>query len=1283
MDASMAVLRLQIDQEGRQRTIRQLLEGARVRLEQEEHPLALQKIQEVLQIDPENSGALRMKREIEGHRSERQIDNWVRLAQEHLDRGAFSEARHGLQEALKLNSDNSKVNRMLADLTLQEQETSAARTRKEKLYNSAKEAFQNGELSTALSSLQRVLELNRRTPDLTSPEKDALYQSLYNQVHSEHDASLSAYDQARRHLTEKDFNKALEICEEYQSKYPGQALFQALRLEIGEQQRQELSSYTAEVGRRLDLEPDLDRKLNVIKDAAGRYPHEPQFQQSLKLIHERRELVLSIVAKARNYEERGQFAEAIGQWDILRSIHPQYPALSFEIEQLQRRREEQNEEEEKSRLVEQIDRSLEVGDYARARTLAQSGLAQYAGDAELAELERLADQGSERNQQAQALLEEGRQLCDSGKLEQGIDTLRRAKELDSRNTGVRSALATALTERAQALLKNDSEGADALIQQALEVDPNHQAAMSLRFSVQDSRRKEAVRACLAEARELQGKGQIQDAITSVEHALQSFPNEARLLQLRATLLNSLEPESHKQSASPTRTIFLDSGLTEAPRDRVALPVDPAAETVAWAAAPVAPRAVVAEPVIPPTPAEKFKIAPVMPVVPAPPTLKEPPVTPVLPPSKVSKPRRSRLQIGALAAVPLLIAGGWAVTHFTSRPATVANPVDVNRPTFPIEIQATPRGALIKIDGNPMIGAPANLTEGPHTIEASLPGYATASQKITAGANSQPVRFSLAPEPQRLRLNTSLSAGKILLDGVEAGELHGGMISKDDVGPGEHTLQVMDGRRELLALRFKSAIATAAEILPPLKTQDLLVVSSFGDRAKVYSGPTAFRFALKDQTPQQVPMEGLNLVTSRSGNELIASDGKTQHAMPIESGNAPTLGIYLTDAADSRPILLIASNVEGAQVILNGKVQNWSLYKGRFAGRVEPGNYTVKISKPGYAETPEQTVKVDKGDTKTLQFALTAVATKSPLVIDGGTPGAEVWIDQTSRGRLDGSGHLSIDVPAGPHDIRLSKELHEPVELGKRTAAAGQELKITAAEAKLKPFGTLNFQIGTPGAEITYKRDDETQSHTAKNDESVPVKEGRYQISISAAKFESREEHVTVTAGKPTTVAGPLLAKGDGKPDAAARHEQTLFATPGAWEQDENGYWVIRNGYGWMASANGTFQVELLRKARKLFGGTSEWMIGYRNKGKDKVLYKLNSDGALTRAVTVEGKTTEVKLPQRLTAGDSFHLQIIIEPTRIVIQDAGKGKVDEYTNPDADFTAGNFGFNKGVHLKIKR
>jgi hypothetical protein len=167
------------------------------------------------------------------------------------------------------------------------------------------------------------------------------------------------------------------------------------------------------------------------------------------------------------------------------------------------------------------------------------------------------------------------------------------------------------------------------------------------------------------------------------------------------------------------------------------------------------------------------------------------------------------------------------------------------------------------------------------------------------------------------------------------------------------------------------------------------------------------------------------------------------------------------------------------------------------------------------------------------------------------------------------------------------------------------------------------------------------------------------------------------------VTGPVIAKTEPKPDIPVQREQSPFVTPAAWEQDENGYWVIRSGYGWIARSSGEFRVDLLRKSRKLFGGTNEWVIAYRNRGKDKVGYKLNNDGVLTRSVTVQGRTTDVKLAQRVTTGDAFRLHIVIEPTRILIRDVDNTKVDEYTDPDADFTAGNFGFNKGVHLKITR
>ena len=109
-----------------------------------------------------------------------------------------------------------------------------------------------------------------------------------------------------------NFSAALTICQQYLSKYPGHALFQALKFDVEERQRQDLSSRVAEIDRRVEGEPDLDRRVNILKEALETYPGEPHFERALRLIRDKRDLVNSIVAKARNYEERVQFNEALG-----------------------------------------------------------------------------------------------------------------------------------------------------------------------------------------------------------------------------------------------------------------------------------------------------------------------------------------------------------------------------------------------------------------------------------------------------------------------------------------------------------------------------------------------------------------------------------------------------------------------------------------------------------------------------------------------------------------------------------------------------------------------------------------------------------------------------------------------------------------------------------------------------------------------------------------------------------------------------------------------------------
>ena len=63
VETGMTLLRRQLDQAVRQKNIGQLLESARTCMQEEEYLLALQKIQEVLQLDPTNSAAVTLARD--------------------------------------------------------------------------------------------------------------------------------------------------------------------------------------------------------------------------------------------------------------------------------------------------------------------------------------------------------------------------------------------------------------------------------------------------------------------------------------------------------------------------------------------------------------------------------------------------------------------------------------------------------------------------------------------------------------------------------------------------------------------------------------------------------------------------------------------------------------------------------------------------------------------------------------------------------------------------------------------------------------------------------------------------------------------------------------------------------------------------------------------------------------------------------------------------------------------------------------------------------------------
>lgn len=364
IDPEISLLRIQAEQAGRAKTIHQLLESARTRMEEDEYPLALQKVQNVLALEPSNVDALALKSAIEQQRGRSQTERWHQIARQHTNNKLFTKARQSIDEILKVDPAYGPAKELLAEIGRGEQQLAKLRQEKQELYDSALTSYRNREISTALNKLERVIELGKQAPG--HPNTEAQYLAFYEQIRSERDDLRSSYNEGKKALEARDFARALQICRAVLSRRPREPLFQALKIEVEDLQRQENSAAVAELHGRIETETDLDRKCALLKEATSQFSEEQTFQHSYRIVKERRDLVNSIVGRARHYESQGQFPEALNQWDVLRSIYSQYPGLEFEIQRLIRKQQEALQDQAESGVMEEIDQTLGPGDTVRA-----------------------------------------------------------------------------------------------------------------------------------------------------------------------------------------------------------------------------------------------------------------------------------------------------------------------------------------------------------------------------------------------------------------------------------------------------------------------------------------------------------------------------------------------------------------------------------------------------------------------------------------------------------------------------------------------------------------------------------------------------------------------------------------------------------------------------------------------------------------------------------------------------------------------------------------------------
>ena len=1301
LDQGIGLLRRQVDQSVRQVRIKQMLENARRFYEAAEYPLALRKIQEALDLDPNDATALSLKAQVERERGERKISEWITLTRQHMENQAFRQAREALDNVLQLKPNDTGALNLAAEIGRREQEVTQAREQKSKLYQGAMQAWEKGEVTSALSKLEVLVAMDRDQPEADTGRSSS-YQGFYNRVQSEHNALKNSLEEAHRFLAADNFENALAICRQYLSKYPNHVLFQSLKFDVEERQRQSLSRVIAETDRRAEEEPDLDRRLGILDEGLKLHPGETHFERAIQLVRDKRDLVNSIITKARFFEERGQFVEALDQWQILKSIHEKQPGLAFEIERLIKRRDQQAIQNSRSRWVEQTDKYLEGGDYERAMKTIQNALMEFPNDPELMELEKLVRKQQERARQAVELLDRAREQGEKGAPEQMLAGLREALDLDPRNSVIRTVLVNTLLSQARNSIETSPEAADAALQEILQIDPGHVAARSLATQRGDRKQEEFVAWCLAQARRLQTDGDIAGALAIAAQGLASYPNEPRLQQLQATLqraqdatqrtsgtgtLQSTPPQvpgavSGRAYGEPTppappisRAVPMPPVEPSAPRPhgQMSAPHSPATNSDDATMASLRTGA--------PELVQRVQTRTVTPPSKTPPSDSKTPSpdskTPSLP-QKPEPPKRpfftsmGGIAIGSVAVLILLI----GILLFLRRSKPVPPPVASAE--VKVNLRSTPPGAEISVNGATCGTSTCELSLAPgeYRAEARLADYQTVSQSFTIRPGESTVpdfNLTLLPVPPMLTIATDLSEGTVQMDQAPPAQIQTGDFEIAKLAPGPHTLSLQNGAFNS-KLTIEIADGAMPKVIGPIETQGMqgFVVAHSGAAAHVYGSIEGAKAALDGKPAGTLTGGELDLTDLAPGShELLFETPQGSSRVMFDSG--PSTGVVASlDTFQNLAVLNILTGESDVKVYLNGELYRRTTKNGRIHINLQPRSYTVRVQKDGFSAPPDQTIQLAKGQESRLEFHFNSA--RATVILHHGIAGEEVLVDGNRLGIVPASGELSAAwVEPGKHAVIVRLSGYQTLQRD-YIFAAGKPVEIEGALTTL--MGTLKIEVTPSDARLRIRKPGDSQDQDV-HDMTLSLPEGTYTVFASARNYQDRQTSVHVPAGGTITAALSLPHIDAAPPKAAPAIPTALFGLDdwlkSGWVRD--GGAVIKQGGEFQLVQQDLSKATVEFTARLLKGKRIEWVVAYRDT-RNYVRFQFD-DKNLVRTPYIngkEGKTEKFPHGAKRDAFVTFRIQITPQSiTHTIMRDQQPVLLDTWKPPEGVET-GKFGFH---------
>lgn len=745
---------------------------------------------------------------------------------------------------------------------------------------------------------------------------------------------------------------------------------------------------------------------------------------------------------------------------------------------------QQTNAESKTQLVEQINLCLRSGDYSRALDLLRRTAAEFPDDAELSELEKVAHDGVQRNAEANRLITESQELFAQQKSAEAIQLLRKAYELDKHNSLARAILANALVEHAHSLVETDWWDAETLAKQALDVNPAHPTAKTIRSLVVDRKKASSIEDWVSRARKLQSSGDLFAALAWVAEGLDFHPDDRKLLQIQ----DSIQRDQAAQRRQSRRRDLEDLRRMEGEIDKA---VDVAAkQALAERIQGVAAKYW--------TDGEFLSVANGL--------LQRLGLAPQegstgLPGSKRATvifhvPRASAPKVSPASTSKI------SPSQTAPRPVPPSPAPPQNGPTAAVPPRNAPPGKV-----PPSLARPEKvLTAVPKEQGPALQATSPVAEPPAAAGK---ITLSSPPAEQPARSNSttlivaSAAAAIILVAAIF-----------------------------FFARPHRAAPAAGTASVAPTISTPAVSEPAAPALAPVTPAPTASA----PTTPEpSLPA----VVSSGSGPGKIASDN------PPAAESARNLGTLLVVAGQDDARVFLNGKLQ-PQLTQAGQLRLPNLELKDYVVQVSKGGFQDPPQQKIRIRKGESARLVFRMQPQNLQpLNVQPQPRLASLTIQGGSPGTTVLVDQTAVGTVQSDGTLSVaTVSPGDHTVELRKERFKPRQLKKHFAAGGT-ISLAPADAALEAApGELKITFAPADASVAIVKGDLLKMVNSGVPLNLPA--GTYTLTARTAERFTRSATIDIVAGQSRNLDLSLAPNGMSKWEdpGAWKHEKDSFLRKG-------------------------------------------------------------------------------------------------------------------------------------------